>query len=219
MDISLVPVSTANSLAEEEDRIGSPVFMNFRPTRTVFSAVFDANAFRRLEEQKNPAPPYDGGSIELRAANGFTFPAKSDCAFTGTKRYKCECRIGIQDEPGIIVFLDEDLHCQRLMMDESTGKFDMIKVYLTGNKALVGGRKYQLSVDVTNPTEVLVPEQWGLRSFSPLGEPLDDVYIPGFITNPRLNDWNVLNANGPDGTQVTKGNMKVRDLMFTANFP
>jgi hypothetical protein len=260
-DISLVPVSTANSLAEEEDKVGSPVFMDFRPTRTVFSAVFDANAFRRLEAEKllegprdafgravpasgsdrrlqflpgssttsttTPAPSYDGGSIELRAASGFTFPSKAGCMEPPAKRYKCECRIGISDEPGIIVFLEEDLFCQRLSQEkealgEASGngdRFDMIKVFLTGNKALVGGKKYQLSVDVTNPTEVLQPAPWGLRSFSPLGEPLDDVYIPGFVTNPRLNLWTVLNANGPDGSMVTKGNMKVRDLTFTANFP
>jgi hypothetical protein len=135
------------------------------------------------------------------------------------RRYQCECRIGIEDEEGIIVFLEEDLFCQRLGQVEGSGKFDMIKVFLTGNKALVGGKKYQLSVDVTNPTEVLEPAPWGLRSFSPLGEPLDDVYIPGFITNPRLNLWAVVNQNGPDGTMVTKGNMKVRDLTFKANFP
>merc|ERR1719379_107864 len=127
-----------------------------------------------------------------------------------------DCSVEMQSADETIVFLLLDMYCER--MPNADGVYDTVKVYLTGNKPLVSGILYQLMVNVLNPTETVEPQNWGLRSFNSGGEPLDDVFIHGFQTNPRLNNWVVLNV-GPDGEQVTKGKAKVRDLTFTANFP
>jgi len=166
------------------------------------------NVTFRVHNDLDSVTAYGGGVLMLIAPAGYKFAPATECDII------LEERDPLWPQAAPVVFPKADLACIPGLNPNTIA----IELKSAGRHVLAK-RRYTWTVRIYNPSAVTAagaePPIWELRSFQDrlFKSVLDEVKIPGFVTNRAVSKWKYT------GSGVENGGMRMDSLLLTLLFP